>query len=33
MPAEVMIKAGERTMLQYLAQPILDSFNRAFREQ
>ncbi|MBL8703148.1 MAG: HlyD family type I secretion periplasmic adaptor subunit [Alphaproteobacteria bacterium] len=33
MPAEVMIKAGERTMLRYLAQPILDSFHRAFREQ
>lgn len=33
MPAEVMIKAGERTLLQYLAQPMLDSFDRAFREQ
>jgi HlyD family type I secretion membrane fusion protein len=33
MPAEVMILAGERTLLQYLVQPLLDSFRRAFREQ
>jgi len=33
MPAEVMIHAGERTLAQYLAQPLIDSFHRAFREQ
>ena len=33
MPAEVMIVTGERTLLQYLIQPVLDSFHRAFREQ
>lgn len=33
MPAEVMVLAGERTLLQYLVQPLLDSFRRAFREQ
>jgi HlyD family type I secretion membrane fusion protein len=32
MPAEVMIVTGERTLLQYLLQPLTDSFNRAFRE-
>ncbi|GBF26482.1 type I secretion system membrane fusion protein PrsE [bacterium MnTg02] len=33
MPAEVMIKTGERTALAYLVQPILDSVNRAMRER
>ena len=33
MPAEVMIHTGERTFLQYIAQPIVDSFHRAFREE
>jgi multidrug efflux pump subunit AcrA (membrane-fusion protein) len=33
MPAEVLILTGERTLLQYLVQPIIDSFHRAFREQ
>lgn len=33
MPAEVMVLAGERTLLQYLTQPIKDSFRRSFREQ
>ena len=32
MPAEVMIVTGERTLLQYLLQPLADSFHRAFRE-
>lgn len=32
MPAEVMIRTGERTALAYLIQPILDSMNRAWRE-
>lgn len=32
MPVEAMIKTGERSFLRYLAQPFLDSFNRAFRE-
>lgn len=33
MPAEVFINLGSRSLLQYLVQPLLDSFNRAFREQ
>ena len=33
MPAEVMIRTGERTALQYLTQPFLDSINRAWREE
>lgn len=33
MPAEVMVIAGERTLLQYLVQPVKDSFRRSFREQ
>jgi HlyD family type I secretion membrane fusion protein len=32
MPAEVMIVTGERTFLDYLLQPVFDSFQRAFRE-
>jgi epimerase transport system membrane fusion protein len=32
MPAEVMIKTGERTLLNYLLRPLLDSFARSFRE-
>ncbi|MEX2642193.1 MAG: HlyD family type I secretion periplasmic adaptor subunit [Acetobacterales bacterium] len=33
MPANVIIKTGERTALQYLVQPILDSMNMAWREE
>jgi HlyD family type I secretion membrane fusion protein len=33
MPAEVLVIAGERTMLSYLWQPLRDSLRRAFREQ
>jgi hypothetical protein len=33
MPAEVLILSGERTMYHYLADPIRQSFRRAFREQ
>lgn len=33
MQAEVMIKTGDRTAFQYMLQPILDSMNRAFREE
>lgn len=33
MPADVMIKSGERTLLRYISQPLIDSFQRAFREQ
>jgi len=33
MPAEVIIKTGERTFLQYLLQPALDSAARSFREK
>jgi HlyD family secretion protein len=32
MPAEVFINLGSRSLLQYLMQPVLDSFHRAFRE-
>jgi HlyD family type I secretion membrane fusion protein len=32
MQAEVMIVTGARTTLDYLSRPIVDSFNRAFRE-
>jgi HlyD family secretion protein len=32
MPAEVFIKLGSRSLLQYLTQPLVDSFHRAFRE-
>lgn len=32
MPAEVMIRTGERTFLSYLLKPLTDAFNRAFRE-
>ena len=31
-PADVMIKTGERTALDYLIQPIRDSVMRAWRE-
>lgn len=33
MPAEVMIQTAERTFAQYIAKPITDSMQRAFREQ
>lgn len=33
MPAEVMILTGDRTMLDYLAQPLTESLFRSFREQ
>ncbi|WP_237143501.1 HlyD family type I secretion periplasmic adaptor subunit [Phyllobacterium zundukense] len=32
MPVEVMIKTGEFTVAHYMFRPVLDSFNRAFRE-
>jgi epimerase transport system membrane fusion protein len=32
MPAEVLITTGERTLVQYLAQPLTDTFKRAFIE-
>ena len=32
MPAEVLIMTGERTMLQYLIEPLIDSLRRSFRE-
>jgi HlyD family type I secretion membrane fusion protein len=32
MPAEVMIKTGQRTALAYLMQPLQDSMDRAWRE-
>lgn len=33
MPTEIMIQTETRTFAQYLAKPIKDSMNRAFREQ
>jgi len=32
MPAEVLINTGERTLLQYLSQPLTDTFKRSFIE-
>ncbi len=32
MPADIMIKTGERTPFQYLAKPIADAIARSFRE-
>ena len=32
MPADVMIKSGARTALDYLVQPLRDSIMRAWRE-
>ncbi|MCB5176727.1 HlyD family type I secretion periplasmic adaptor subunit [Microvirga lenta] len=32
MPVEVLIKTGEFTVAHYMLRPVLDSFNRAFRE-
>lgn len=32
MPVETFISTGERTFLSYLTKPLLDSFQRAFRE-
>ncbi len=33
MPASVMIRTGERTMLSYLLKPFLDRVHKSFREQ
>lgn len=33
MPAEAMIRTGDRTALSYLVKPIEDQINRAFREE
>ncbi|MCZ6893136.1 MAG: HlyD family type I secretion periplasmic adaptor subunit [Gammaproteobacteria bacterium] len=33
MPAEVVIESGERTVLAYLARPILDGLSRTWREK
>lgn len=32
MPADVYIKTGERTFIEYMLRPLLDSVSRAFRE-
>ena len=32
MPAEVYIKTGARTLVEYIVRPLTDSFSRAFRE-
>ncbi|RRH68862.1 HlyD family type I secretion periplasmic adaptor subunit [Falsigemmobacter faecalis] len=33
MPVEIMIRTEERSFAQYIIRPVLDSMNRAFREQ
>ncbi|MEC8482971.1 MAG: HlyD family type I secretion periplasmic adaptor subunit, partial [Pseudomonadota bacterium] len=33
MPAEVMIRRGERTMFSYLMKPLTDSFARSLTEK
>ena len=33
MPVETFISTDERTFLAYLTKPLLDSFQRAFRER
>jgi len=33
MPVETYIKTSERTFFEYLTRPIVDSFNRAFRQE
>ena len=33
MPASVVVKTGERTMLNYLIKPLLDRVDGAFKEQ
>lgn len=33
MPVDAFIGTGERTFFEYLTRPIVDSFNKAFREQ
>ena len=33
MPAEVFLKTEDRTVLSYLAKPVLDQMSRAFRER
>ncbi|MDZ5697092.1 HlyD family type I secretion periplasmic adaptor subunit [Chelativorans sp. M5D2P16] len=33
MPAEVMIRTGERTAVAYMLQPLIDSMSRAWREE
>lgn len=32
MPVEVFIRTGDRTFFEYLTKPVVDSFQRAFRE-
>ncbi len=33
MPVEVMVQSAERTFMEYLSKPIVDSMTRAFREE
>jgi len=33
MPAEVIVKTGNRTLLEYIVQPFSDMFMRSFREE
>jgi HlyD family secretion protein len=33
MPVEAQIQTGSRSFFRYIAQPVMDSFHRAFREQ
>ena len=33
MPVEVFVSTQERTALSYMVKPVMDQFNRAFRER
>jgi HlyD family secretion protein len=33
MPADLYIRTGERTFFDYLMEPVMRSFSRAFREE
>jgi HlyD family secretion protein/epimerase transport system membrane fusion protein len=33
MPVDVTVVTGERTLLEYLVQPLVDSFSHAFVEE
>jgi hypothetical protein len=33
MPADVIIATGERTLVQYLVKPLIDTFHRSMREK
>jgi hypothetical protein len=33
MPADLYIRTGQRTFFDYIMEPVMDSFSRAFREK